>query len=206
MPGVEKKMADSDKPPRIRRRKRGPLLQVPKPTLGEQQAQKEINEARALLILNGELLPATDRELYDVNFGKFRKEFCDQARMMCKLGATDAEMADWFGVHVSTIGGWRVSFSEFDAAVDEGKNSFDGRVERALAMRAMGYSFDAVKIFLPKDTTDPVVVHYREHVPPDVTACIFWLKNRQSDRWRDVHHMRHQGTVTVQMTPDEMKY
>jgi hypothetical protein len=26
---------------------------------------------------------------------------------------------------------------------------------------------------------------YREHVPPDVTACIFWLKNRNPAQWRD---------------------
>ena len=26
---------------------------------------------------------------------------------------------------------------------------------------------------------------YREHVPPDFTAHIFWLKNRQPARWRD---------------------
>jgi len=24
-----------------------------------------------------------------------------------------------------------------------------------------------------------------EHVPPDVTACIFWLKNRKRAEWRD---------------------
>ena len=28
-------------------------------------------------------------------------------------------------------------------------------------------------------------VPYQEHVPPDVTACIFWLKNRDPARWRD---------------------
>jgi hypothetical protein len=28
-------------------------------------------------------------------------------------------------------------------------------------------------------------VPYREHVPPDVTACIFWLKNRDPAHWRD---------------------
>ena len=25
----------------------------------------------------------------------------------------------------------------------------------------------------------------KKHVPPDVTAQIFWLKNRQRDRWQD---------------------
>jgi hypothetical protein len=32
------------------------------------------------------------------------------------------------------------------------------------------------------------VVKYttRKHVPPNVTACIFWLKNRMPEDWRDV--------------------
>jgi hypothetical protein len=25
--------------------------------------------------------------------------------------------------------------------------------------------------------------------PPNVTACIFWLKNRRPDRWRDVQNI-----------------
>jgi hypothetical protein len=27
------------------------------------------------------------------------------------------------------------------------------------------------------------------HVPPDTTACIFWLKNRDPQHWRDVQQM-----------------
>jgi hypothetical protein len=34
-------------------------------------------------------------------------------------------------------------------------------------------------------------VPYREHVPPDVTACIFWLKNRDSAHWRDAWQVEH---------------
>jgi hypothetical protein len=28
-------------------------------------------------------------------------------------------------------------------------------------------------------------VPYTEHCPPDTTACIFWLKNRRPDLWRE---------------------
>jgi hypothetical protein len=34
-------------------------------------------------------------------------------------------------------------------------------------------------------------VPYREHVPPDVTACIFWLKNRDPAHWRDAWQLEH---------------
>ena len=33
---------------------------------------------------------------------------------------------------------------------------------------------------------------YREHVPPDVTACVFWLKNRDPAHWRDAWQIEHQ--------------
>jgi hypothetical protein len=42
----------------------------------------------------------------------------------------------------------------------------------------MGITFEAVKIFMPAGSKRPVVVHYIEHIPPDVTAGMFWLKNR----------------------------
>src|SRR4029077_12993032 len=65
------------------------------------------------------------------------------------------------------------------------------RVERSLSLRANGYSYDAVKIFMPAGPKQPVVVHYTEHCPPDVGAAFIWLKNRDPDRWRDVPHVEH---------------
>jgi hypothetical protein len=52
------------------------------------------------------------------------------------------------------------------------------RVERSLYERANGHSYDAVKIFMPAGSKQPVVVHYTEHLPPDVGAAFIWLKNR----------------------------
>ncbi len=39
----------------------------------------------------------------------------------------------------------------------------------------------------------PVIVPTVKHYPPDTTACIFWLKNRQRDRWRDKQDHEHTG-------------
>jgi hypothetical protein len=65
------------------------------------------------------------------------------------------------------------------------------RVERSLYERANGYSYDAVKIFMPAGSKQPVVVHYTEHCPPDVGAAFIWLKNRDPDRWRDSQVVEH---------------
>jgi hypothetical protein len=65
------------------------------------------------------------------------------------------------------------------------------RVERSLYERANGYNFEAVKIFMPPNREKPVYAPYVEHVPPDVTACIFWLKNRDPQHWRDSQRLEH---------------
>jgi hypothetical protein len=36
---------------------------------------------------------------------------------------------------------------------------------------------------------NPIYAPYEEHVPPDVTAGIFWSKNRRPDKWRDTWHL-----------------
>jgi hypothetical protein len=48
-----------------------------------------------------------------------------------------------------------------------------------------------VKIFMLTGAKKPVYAPYREHVPPDVTAAIFWLKNRKPDQWRDAWQLEH---------------
>src|SRR5512140_2666230 len=47
------------------------------------------------------------------------------------------------------------------------KRGVDDRVERSLYQLAIGWNGQ----------------------PPNATACIFWLKNRRKDRWRDVQNI-----------------
>lgn len=114
----------------------------------------------------------------------YKPEFVEQARKLCQLGATDLELADFFGVTDRTIYRWQTEFPEFCQALKAGKDPADDRVERSLFHRANGYTYDAVKIMAVKG--EVVKVPYREHVPPDTTACLFWLKNRRPDKWRDI--------------------
>jgi hypothetical protein len=109
----------------------------------------------------------------------------EQARKLCALGATDIELADFFEVHVATLNRWKAEYPDFCASIKTAKQEADERVERSLYHRAIGYSHPAVKIFMPAGASQPVYADYREQVPPDTTACIFWLKNRRPDLWRD---------------------
>lgn len=124
----------------------------------------------------------------------YKPEYVEQATKLCALGATDVDLADFFGVSITTIGNWKTSHEEFLAALKGGKEPADERVERSLYQRANGYTHDAVKIFPPKgEGTQALIVPYREHVPPDTTACIFWLKNRKPAEWRDRMINEHTG-------------
>ena len=55
----------------------------------------------------------------------------------------------------------------------------------ALYQKAVGYNYDAVKIFMPAGAKKPIYAPYVEHVPPSDVAMIFWLKNRDPANWRD---------------------
>ena len=76
-------------------------------------------------------------------------------------------------------------------ALRVGKEEADGRVKRSLYQRAVGYDYDAVKIFMPAGAKKPIYAPYVEHVPPDPTSMIFWLKNPDPERWRDAWQVEH---------------
>ena len=104
---------------------------------------------------------------------------------MCEAGFTDNEIAAFFAVSPATITTWKHRYPEFLAALKTGKIPTDERVERSLYQRAIGYEQEEVKIFMPAGALEPVYAKYTAKYAPDVTACIFWLKNRRPEQWRD---------------------
>lgn len=120
---------------------------------------------------------------------KYKTTYAEQARKLCLMGATDAELADFFEVSESTINLWKKEYPKFSESIKKGKSLADAHVADKLYQRATGYSHSAVKIF--NNEGMEMVVPYREHYPPDTTAGIFWLKNRQKDKWRDKQEIDH---------------
>lgn len=114
---------------------------------------------------------------------KFKAEYVQQAAKLCKLGATDRELADFFGVAESTLHLWKLEHPKFSESLKIGKEQADLRVKRSLYARAVGYSHPDVHVsnFQGAVTLTPIVKHY----PPDPTSGIFWLKNRDPENWRD---------------------
>jgi hypothetical protein len=121
----------------------------------------------------------------------YKPEFAEQAAKLCALGATDMELADFFEVDVRSVYRWKHDQDEFCQALKAGKDVADERVERSLYQRAIGYEQDEVKIFMPSGAAEPVYAPFRAKVAPDVTAGIFWLKNRRGADWRDKSEVEH---------------
>jgi uncharacterized protein YjcR len=116
---------------------------------------------------------------------QFNPRFISRAELAGRAGFTDRELAQFFGVSLSTIEKFKRQREVFRNALKRGKAEADKRVERSLYERATGYNYETVKIFMPAGAKKPVIVPYVEHVPPDVTAGIFWMKNRDPTHWRD---------------------
>lgn len=136
-------------------------------------------------------LPPDDAEDTRGRPSSFQPEYSEQARKLCELGATDIEIADFFEVSDRTVYRWQLKYPEFCQALKAGKASADDRVERSLYHKATGYSFESEKIF--QHQGEIVRARTREHVPPDTTSMIFWLKNRRPELWRDRQIFEHSG-------------
>ena len=107
------------------------------------------------------------------------------AQALASLGLTEKEISVKMNIAMSTLSKWKGEYPEFSEALKQGKIEPDEKVERSLYERAVGYYHDSVKIFMPGGAKNPVYAPYIEHVAPDTTACIFWLKNRKPKEWRD---------------------
>ena len=73
-------------------------------------------------------------------------------------GLTNEDIAFNIGITAKTLYEWMLKYSEISEALKEGKDVIDRRIENALAKKAEA---------------------------GDVTAMIFWLKNRKPKEWRD---------------------
>lgn len=127
----------------------------------------------------------------------YKEEFNEQVEKLCKLGATDNEIADFFEVDVSTINNWKISHPPFFESIKKGKILADSNVADRLYQRALGFEHDSEEIKVADG--EVIRVPIRKIYPPDPTAAIFWLKNRRSKEWRDKQEIdqrtEHSGEI-----------
>jgi len=102
-------------------------------------------------------------------------------KYMARAGLTDQEMADELHVSKTSLENWKNKFKDFQSQLLDWKAEADEKVLHSIFNRAMGYNYDAEKpmVVSTGDFRQKIqIAHYKEHVPANVTAAIFWAKNR----------------------------
>lgn len=110
-------------------------------------------------------------------------------------GLIDEQIAKNMGVAYSTFKEWKKKYSDFSAALKQGKEVVDRQVENALFKNAVGFMYEEEAV-----TNAGEVVTVKKYNKPNITAQIFWLKNRKMKEWRDkqeVEQINHNIEITV---------
>lgn len=114
----------------------------------------------------------------------YRVEYANIAHGFALVGCTDKEMAGFFSVSEQTFNAWKHKHPKFLESIKRGKDLADAEVARGLFKAATGHTVKSVKILQHEGQS--YEHEFLEYHPPNPTAGIFWLKNRQRDKWRDV--------------------
>ena len=113
-------------------------------------------------------------------------------------GLTNEQIASNIGISRKTLQEWCIKYSDISDTLKKGKDVADIQVENALFKKAIGYTVSLKKTFKVKrieyDEATGKKISEREelvegfdemHIPADTAAQIFWLKNRQPEKWKD---------------------
>lgn len=140
------------------------------------------------------------RSKYDTHVAPY----LDKITRWVEQGASQAEIAGKLHIAVSTFKlylskgeGGESPYSDLSACFRQACEAPDETVQAALYKSALGYNAPVAKNFKLKEViydettgkkireTEKLVTAYDEvHVPANVTAQMFWLANRMSDRWK----------------------
>lgn len=124
-------------------------------------------------------------------------------------GLTDEQISHNMGINPATLYRYKKDHNQICNALKKGKEVVDVQVENALLKRALGYKYKEVKTEKYMADGKPVkrVTETIKEVVPDVTAQIYWLKNRRPEQWRDKqggeHGEQKEGVEIINDVPKE---
>jgi hypothetical protein len=121
---------------------------------------------------------------------KFEQSMVERVEEMSKLGLTIAQMAKFMDVPIDTLQGWFRKIGELREAYEKGRWIHDHAVQLSLLERALGFEYIEEKEVSGIDAIGrpyKYKTRTKKKVLGDTTAQIFWLKNRDPERWRDTY-------------------
>ena len=130
-------------------------------------------------------------------------------RGLAREGLTRREIASKLNISYSTLNRWIKQYPDFKRAMRVGRDMSDSKVEESLYKRACGFqTVEIVEDYKTDPATgDQVLVGSKKiikDIPPDTTAQIYWLKNRQRDKWKDKWEIQVTGAEEEQSKLTEL--
>lgn len=136
---------------------------------------------------------------------KYLPEYCNVVEVICRrFGANRKHIAEALGISETLISDWIKRHPLFLEAIKKGREAYDTRtVEQSLKMKALGFEYEEVTIkqvtikqgggreMIALPAVEKTIV--KKKAVPDVAACIFWLVNRQPEKWKHVARTIIQG-------------
>lgn len=126
------------------------------------------------------------------NHGKYHDWLTDEGLLKlegwARDGLTDEQIAHNIGIVPSTLYEWKKKYPKISESLKIGKEVVDRQVENALLKRALGSEYEEVKMIVEEEEGGKKKKRQEKVIKtiiPDVTAQIFWLKNRKPDTWRN---------------------
>lgn len=104
-----------------------------------------------------------------------------------RSGATDQEIANAFGISVSSIYEYKKKHKEFSAAFVRGRARVVFEIKAALLKKALGFEYEEEKRVGRKDKGGENIIlveKYRRYSAPSETAAAMLLRN-YDENWRD---------------------
>jgi len=132
---------------------------------------------------------------------KYRKEIVETLVKHLKKGSTITSACDAVGISKEAFYNWMKTKSDFYDSIKKVQSVADKQVENALFRSAVGFTITEKEYRSIKmkgfETGKELVKATKKKVLPNVTAQIFWLKNRNPDEWRDRQELEHSGFVDI---------
>ena len=129
------------------------------------------------------------------------KDGLTQLEGWARDGLTDEQIANNIGIQRTTLYDWKNKYPDISDSLKRGKAPVDIEVENALLKRALGYTVKETRTIVEK-TPDGDIKQRAEtiekHIAPDVTAQIFWLKNRKPEIWRERQNIDVQNNIKIE--------
>lgn len=131
------------------------------------------------------------------------------ATALGELGLIDTKIAERMEISEATLNNWKKKYPDFKKALNNGKMIIDKEVENSLLSLTREKKFDEIERTIKTDDKgkelkgETRIKTIKRIILPSVQACIFWLKNRRPDHWRDAQHITH-GVDEIKKAGEEL--